>query len=54
VEKNQHIKEFKKFDKMQKWKKYFWAFCTLLFTVIAIVIWWKGMVFWSKSMGTYD
>jgi len=46
-------KEFKKFDKMKKWKKYLWLLITLSFFVIAIVIWWKGMVFWDKSIGNY-
>ena len=43
-------KEFKQFDKMSKWKKYLWLLITLSFFVIAIVIWWKGMVFWDKSI----
>jgi len=51
--KNQHFKEFNKFDKMQKWKKFLWLFLTLVFFVISIVIWWKGMNFWDMRVGNY-
>ena len=44
-------KEFKKFDKMPKRKKYLWSLITLLFIVTAIVLWWNGMVFWHKRIG---
>jgi hypothetical protein len=46
-------KEFKQFDKMSRGKKYMWLFITLIFIVIAIVIWWKGMVFWNKSIENF-
>jgi len=46
-------KEFKKFDKIIKWRKVLWGLITLLFFVIAIVIWWKGFIFWGKSIGIF-
>ena len=43
-------KEFKKFDKMPKRKKYLWSLITLLFLVTAIVIWLKGMIYWGVNV----
>jgi ABC-type branched-subunit amino acid transport system permease subunit len=47
-------KEFKKFDKMRKWKKYLWTLITLLFFVVAIVIWFKGIFFLGKSLENFN
>jgi hypothetical protein len=46
-------KEFKQFDKMLKWKKYLWLLITLSFFVISIIIWWKGMFFFGKSIKNF-
>jgi len=43
-------KAFKKFDKTPRVKKILWTFITLIFIVIAVFVWWKGMTFWGKTM----
>ena len=46
-------KGFKTFDKKPRWKKLLWGLISLVFTAIAIFLWWKGMVFWDKNIGNY-